>query len=168
MSHVLLPSRLFSSARRLVAVNLLAAATLAFALTLQSAAPAAASIGWCRSDPVMILDLAVADVFVSAQWDDLAKVTGATEVVIVIPSTIRTVVGIPDLGFGYGENVRFEPSNGLKATLSRIELRIKVFVPSSDSSMPILVEFAPRLLGILAPSSAQGHANSWITFNAVL
>jgi len=167
MSHGLLPSRLMVSARRLVVVNLLAAA-LAFAFMLQTAAPASASIGWCRSDPVVVLDLAVADVFVSAQLSDLTKITGATEIVIVIPSTVQTVVGIPTLGFGYGEHIQFELSNGLKATSSGIELRVKVFVPSTDSSMPIQVEFAPRILGILAPSTAQGYANSWITFKAVL
>jgi hypothetical protein len=168
MSHGRSCSQLMSSARRLVVVNVLAATILAFAFTFQSAAPASASIGWCRSDPVVVLDLAVADVFTSAKLSDLPKITGPTQVVIVIPSTVKTAIGIPTLGFGYGEQVTFERSNGLKATLSRIELRVKVYVPSTDSTTPIRVEFAPRVLGILSPTSAQGFANSWITFHATL
>jgi hypothetical protein len=168
MSHGLLPSKLLSSVRRLVAVNVLVAATLALALTFQTAAPASASIGWCRSDPIIVLDLAVADVFTSAKWSDLSKVTGPTDVVIVVPSSVKTTIGIPTLGFGHGEGVSFQRSRALKATGYGIEVVVKVFVPSSDNSMPIRVDFAPRVLGILSPTSAQGYPNSWITFKAVL
>lgn len=168
MSHGLSPSNSDSSVRRFAAINVLVAVILASSFTLQTAAPASASIGWCRSDPVVVLDHAIADVFTSAKWSDLSKVTGATQVVIVIPSTVRTVIGIPTLGFGYGERVSFERSTQLNATWSRIDVIVKVFVPSTDSSMPIRVTFAPRLLGLLWPTSAEGHANSWIVFNAVL
>jgi hypothetical protein len=40
---------------------------------------------------------------------------------------------------------------------------VKVFVPRSDNSMPVRVEFAPRLLGILAPKTALGCAYTWVT-----
>jgi hypothetical protein len=167
MSHDMVPSRLMATLRHLAVANLVAL-TLAFALLAQTAAPASASIGWCRSDPVVLIDLVPADVFVSAQWEDLGKISGATQVVIVMPTTVKTSAGVPTIGFGYGEQVSFERSNGLRTTWSGVQLRIKVRVPSSDNSVPIRVEFAPRLIGIVAPVTVEGHANSWITFNAVL
>jgi len=39
---------------------------------------------------------------------------------------------------------------------------IKAFVPTNDDEMPVAVEFAPRVVGLLAPDRAQGLANDWI------
>lgn len=131
-----------------------------------SAAPASASVGWCRSDPVVIVNLTLADVFTSAQIEDLPKVTGATRIVVVTPVEVFVTLATPGLGFGYGEFVTFEKSNSLKMASSSIPVIVKVFVPSTDSSMPIRIYFAPRIIGLLQPMSAQGYANSWVVLRS--
>jgi len=133
-----------------------------------STSTAAASVGWCRSDPVIMVDGDVADIFVSAPLDALLKVTGPTQIVVSTPADVDAVLIVSTLGFGRGEIVEFEQSKRLKVSDEGIELQIQVFVPATDDQMPVLVEFAPRLVGILAPVASQGAANDWISFRVVL
>lgn len=139
-----------------------------FALSVTAPAPASASVGWCRSDPVVLVNLTLADVFTSAKIEDLDKVTGATQIVIVTPPRVFATLSTPGIGFGYGEFVTFEESNGLKYTDSSIQIVVKVFVPASDSTIPIQVDFAPRIIGLLSPISIQGYANSWLTLRTTM
>jgi hypothetical protein len=159
MSHVLRSPRHRWIVSRIVLVQLVLVILLAFS----SAAPAAASVGWCRSDPVVVVNLTLADVFTSAQFSDLGKVTGPTQIVVVVPRGVIAALATPGVGFGRGEFVTFETSPYLKATLFHVQVIVKVFVPSTDTAMPIRIYFAPRILGLLWPMSAEGHANSWIT-----
>ena len=137
---------------------------LVFAIvTLGLAVPTAnAGIGWCRTDPVVVIDGQIADIFVSARFDDLTKVTGPTEIVVATPVGIDGQLAIATIGFGYGEKVTFQESPSLQVTTEGIELRIKFRVPARSDAMPIRVEFAPHLVGALAPVEADGHANEWI------
>ena len=121
---------------------------------------------WCRSDPVIVIDGVLVDIFVSAPPDALLKVTGPTEVVVTLPRGVDVQLVVTDLGFGHGERVYFEESGKLKATDDGIDVRVNVYVPSRDDDMPVLVEFAPRIVGLLAPTSAEGTANQWITLEA--
>ena len=141
---------------------------LAHALAVESIG--AASVGWCRSDPVVVIDGALADVFVSIPLNTLQRVSGATEIVITTPPGVRSVLLASGVGFGYGEVVRFAESRSLRRTPQGIELEVAVYVPTSkhDDKVPVLVEFAPRVVGILAPTSAQGTANQWISLRALL
>jgi hypothetical protein len=147
---------------RIVPVQLV----LILLLSFSTAAPASASVGWCKSDPVVVVNLTLADVFTSAQISDLGKVTGATQIVVVVPQGVLAALATPGLGFGYGEFVTFETSRHLEATLFHVEVIVKVFVPSTDNSMQIRVDFAPRIVGLLSPMSAEGHANSWVTLSS--
>jgi hypothetical protein len=153
----MVPIRRVFSVRRAVVQTFIA---VLFALSVT--AHASASVGWCRSDPVVIVNLTLADVFTSAQIEDLGKVTGATRIVIVTPTNVFATLATPGLGFGYGEFVTFDKSPSLHKTPSGIEVIVKVYVPATDSAMPIRVYFAPRVIGLLSPMSAQGHANSWV------
>src|SRR5882672_10845138 len=144
MSHVLRSSRHRWIVSRIVLVQLVLVLLLAFS----SAAPAAASVGWCRSDPVVVVNLALADVFTSAQYSDLGKVTGATKIVVVVPPGVLVALATPGVGFGRGEFVTFQTSPYLKATLLKVQVVVKVFVPSTDTAMPIRVYFAPRIIGL--------------------
>jgi hypothetical protein len=117
--------------------------------------------GWCRSDPVVLIDGILADVFTSGPLDALLTVTGPTQIVITTPKTVTISLAIPGLGFGRGERVRFERSGKLERTNDGIELKIAVLVPAKND-FPVTVDFAPRLLGILKPESADGRANDWI------
>jgi hypothetical protein len=141
---------------------------IAVVLALSVTAHASASVGWCRSDPVVVVNLTLADVFTSAQIEDLGKVTGATRIVIVTPTNVFATLATPGIGFGYGEFVTFEDSPSLRQTFSGIEVIVKVYVPATDSAMPIEVYFAPRVVGLLSPMSAEGHANSWIILRSTM
>ncbi len=94
--------------------------------------------------------------------------TGPTQIVVTTPRDVHAVLILSTLGFGRGEVVAFEQSPSLKISAEGIDLRIQVFVPATDDAMPVLVEFAPRILGILAPVTAEGTANDWISFRVVL
>ena len=56
----------------------------------------------------------------------------------------------------------------LQKTDKGVEVRVQVYVPARDSTMPIKVEFSPRLLGLLWTDSAEGTANEWITLDTFL
>jgi len=137
-------------------------------LMVLSVSGTAAGVGWCRTDPVIMVDGAVADVFVSAPLDAPLKVTGATRIVVTTPPEVHAVLIASTLGFGRGEIVEFEQSPSLKLGAGDTDLRIQVFVPATDDAMPVLVEFAPRILGILAPVTVEGTANDWISVRVVL
>ncbi|MDP9357648.1 MAG: hypothetical protein M3R02_20650 [Chloroflexota bacterium] len=131
-----------------------------FALAVQGAN---AGTSWCRSDPVVGIESRPADIFVRALLEAPLLVTGPTHIVISVPPGIDTMLIASDLGFGQGEIVEFSESASLKATAERIDVRIRVYVPATDDSMPVLVEFTPEVVGVLAPASAQGTANTWVS-----
>ncbi len=139
--------------------------TLALAVAVPSAG---AGVGWCRADPVLVIDGQLADVFVSARFDDLTKVKGPTEIVVSTPVGVDIRLAVATVGFGHGEKVRFEESESLKVTADGIELRIKVRVPAGSDDMPILVEFAPQVVGLLQPTASEGTANEWISLRSLL
>jgi hypothetical protein len=110
-----------------------------------------------------VIDGDLADVFVSAPVDAPLKVTGPTEIVINVPKKVSAGLILAGVGFARGEDVTFDTSSRLKSTQLGIEVRIDVFVPSTDDSMPVRVEFSPRVVGILNPASAEGFANTWVS-----
>ncbi len=124
---------------------------------------ALAGTGWCRTDPAIAIDGHLANVFVSAPLDAPLLVTGPTHIVVTVPPGVDTILVASSLGFGQGEIVEFAESPSLKATAESIDVRIKVYVPATDDTMPVLVEFAPEVVGILAPAAAEGTANTWIS-----
>jgi hypothetical protein len=114
------------------------------------------------------IDGTVADVFVSVPVADLLTVSGPTEFVITVPKGSDAYLVAAGVGFGYGEVVEFQESASLKATPTGIELRVEVYVPATDGSTPVLVQFAPRIVGILDPVSTEGAANAWISLRTVV
>ena len=151
------------SARRFARVHiLLCAIALVGLLGAPLAQDAAASKAWCRTDPLISVDGYLADVFVSGPLSALLTVTGPTEIVIAVPTGVDAWLVLADLGFGRGTNVSFQESDELTNTRSGVEIEVAVYVPSSDTEMPVRVEVAPRILGILWPASAEGIANEWV------
>jgi hypothetical protein len=148
---------------RLVRACLLAVAILAF-----NGLSTSASIGWCRSDPVLKIDDALADVFVSIPSSAVPEVTGPTQFVITTPVGVNEAVLLTSPGFGYGETVIFQESKALKANYKGIELHIAIYLPATNNTTPVLVEFAPRVIGVLSPVSAGGTTNAWIYLEARL
>jgi hypothetical protein len=131
-------------------------------LALALAGDAAAIRTWCRSDPVVSIDGELADVFVAAPLEAPTLVTGPNEVVVAVPEGVRAAVILNDLGFGRGTVTTVEESKRLRATERGVEVLVEVRVPAKDDAMPVRVEFAPRVVGILSPASAEGTANEWI------
>jgi hypothetical protein len=140
----------------------------AFILLVVSVMPAYAGIGWCKSDPVVAIDGELAEIVVSAPVDAPLVVTGPTQVVVTLPDGVDGALLVTDLGFGQGYEVAFAHSKGLKVTDQGIQVWIAIYVPATDSAMPVQVEFAPGVVGLLAPASAMGTANAWIKLKTVL
>ena len=95
-------------------------------------------------------------------------VTGPTEIVVSTPVGVDVALAVAGPGFGHGEEVSFAESNSLELTAEGIEVRIKVRVPAHSDAMPIRVEFAPGVVGVLQPAATEGHANEWISLRTRL
>jgi hypothetical protein len=125
---------------------------------------ASAGRAWCRTDPILIIDGQISDIFVAGPLTAPFQVTGPTKINIYVPHDAGLIIAIPDLGFLKGVDMQVIRSANLQKTPEgRIPLKIEVYVPAQSSSMPIAVEFAPRVLGILDPVRVEGTANQWIT-----
>ena len=125
---------------------------------------------WCRTDPVVSINGELADVFVAGPPEAPLLVNGANEIVVTVPDGVKKQLVLNDLGFGQGNTVSFKTSSRLRVTRSGVEVKVAVRVPVDDSKlpdydgpMPVRVEFAPRVVGILSPASAEGTANQWVT-----
>jgi hypothetical protein len=133
-----------------------------------------AARAWCRTDPVVVIDGTMADVFVSGPLLAPLIVTGPTKMIIIVPEGVKTQMILSDLGFLHGYDYEFRQSSELQKTRKGVQVRIQVYVPASDSSMPVRVEFSPRVLGLLGlvglskADSAEGTANQWITLDTFL
>lgn len=128
---------------------------------------AEAGRGWCRTDPLMLINGDLVDIFCTAPLSLLLSATGPTEIVVTVPKGIKAHLLLAGPGFGRGEKVRIEKSNELKAGKRRVDVQVDVFIPANDD-LEVGVEFAPRLLGILDPDIAEGRTNSWVTLKTKL
>jgi hypothetical protein len=158
-----------SPAGRPILLGRVLVAVLVVGAILGQVAPSAGAMRmWCRTDPVVAIDGDLADVFVSGPLEAPTLVTGPNQIVITVPEGVHAKLVASTLGFGFGEVVTFEESRRLRATARGIELKVAVYVPATDDAMPVLVEFAPRIVGILQPASAEGTANAWVTLRTSL
>lgn len=143
-------------------------AVLALAAVLLAPGSAMATIGWCKSDPVVQIGANVVDIYLSAPADAPLKVTGPNQIVVTVPETVyATAISVP-LGFGRGESVSIVSSKHLRADENGIDVVVQAFVPANDDTMPVVIEFAPNIVGLLGPTTAQGVANSWVTLETRL
>lgn len=124
--------------------------------------PAEAARGWCRTDPLILIDGELADIFCTAPLSMLLQATGPTEYVVTLPRGVDGKLLLAGPGFLKGETLEFRHSRKLKKTKSGIEIKVAVRVPAKED-LPIGLEFAPRILGILNPDRAEGFANSWVS-----
>lgn len=148
--------------------RLVTALTLALLALTIAIAPVSAGHGWCRTDPIVLIDGRIVDIFITGPLDAPLKVTGPNQVVIRTPPDVNSYLVLKDLGFGRGEIVSFETTPQLERTEQGIEVEVAVYVPASDTSMFVGVEFAPNVLGLLNPSTVEGTANEWVVLEAVL
>lgn len=149
-------------ARRRGRVGLSTFVLVVLALALASQSAMAARV-WCRTDPVLLIAGRLVDISVSGPLTAPLKVTGPTKVRVLVPRGVDADVLISDLGFGRGYDNSIHEVKHLRQTKRHTEIEVQVYVPSRDSSMPILVETSPGLLRLLSPDTAEGTANSWVT-----
>lgn len=143
-------------------------ALLATLVLLVLTAPAGATYGWCRTDPIVRIGGKEANIFVSSTTPILDQAVGATIVVVTVPAGVGTELVATDAGFGFGERVYFAQSLDLKVSEGngRIEVLVSVFVPARGEPLPVLVEFVPSAGD--SADSAQGTTNQWVTFRSKL
>src|SRR5262249_41894849 len=103
----------------------------------------------------------VVDIFCTAPETAPLCVTGPTEIVVSVPVGVSASLVLAVVGFGRGEVVNFEEANRLKQSADGVELEVAVYVPA-NRELPIGVEFARNLVGILDPTTADGVTNEWI------
>jgi hypothetical protein len=127
---------------------------------------AQAGKGWCRVDPIVSIDNQIADIFIGSNLSALTSTTGPIKIVVTVPTGTKTAHIISDLGFGRGYDLTFVKSSNLVKTDDRVPVHIDVYVPAKKDSLPISVYFAPHLLTILSPLSADGSANQWLRLGA--
>jgi hypothetical protein len=148
--------------------RLLPAVALVALILLLPTHPADAGKGWCRTDPAVLLDGQLADIWVASTLDAFTVATGPTQIVVTVPIGTTVSPVISDLGFGYGYDVQFVESADLARTEAGLDVTVAVWVPASDDTLPVQVDFVPRVVGVLAPASAEGTANMWVTLDATL
>jgi hypothetical protein len=146
MTPPALPS-VIRSIKRLVAVAAVALPLLAPPLAPGDRAADAAGRGWCRVDPVFLIDGQVAHVRVAAEVRNLREAralsAGPISIVLTVPPGVPTRFLADDSGFGDDYDVRIERSGDPAATAGSVPVRIEAYVPLDDPSVRILVDFAP-------------------------
>lgn len=126
-----------------------------------AAAPAGAYRGWCRTDPLVLIDgTTLADIFVAVDnpVEMVFESTGPVEYTIALPKGVSGKLLAKGVGFGHGERVEFASSRRLKRTKAGIAVRIAVRVPCRGD-YPLAVEFAPQVVGLLNPDRVLGRTN---------
>jgi len=137
---------------------------LALTLVLVAGAPGAeAGRTWCREDPVIKVDGQVVDVFVSSDVAMLSSATGPVKIKITVPSGSSVGVYATDQGFGDGYAITLATSTTLKKTSTSTPVKVEVYAPSADGSLPVKVDVTPRSQGGVKAASKQGLANAWVT-----
>ncbi|HYN88701.1 MAG TPA: hypothetical protein VER55_09230 [Ardenticatenaceae bacterium] len=151
------------------AVRLLGLAALTLPAALRPSA-AYALRGWCRLDPIVMIDGQLASIFVASYLEMQLLATGKTQVIVTVPPGVRSQLVATDVGFGlHGYDVRFAESGELTATHDGLDIQIEVVVPARDARegpLPVTVDFIPIGFGRLTPGSAEGLANTWVILRA--
>ena len=102
--------------RMAVRSRLLLVLTLAAMMFVVMAPAASAARAWCRTDPIVVIDGTLADVFVSGPLLAPLKVTGPTKLIITVPEGVQTHMILTDLGFLRGYDYQLKQSSELQKT----------------------------------------------------
>ena len=121
---------------------------------------AGAGVGWCRTDPTVVIDGRVGHITVLSHTEVLAQAKGPTRVRIEVPAGATTEVRSMDNGFGHGYDLEFVERQGRHGDAADGPVEIKVFVPVSGPQLPVVIDFEADEDG--ARSEAQGRTNKWV------
>jgi hypothetical protein len=148
------------------ALRLLGGAALAAIPALRLASEAEAARGWCRADPLLRIAGQFVHVYITSSSTMLQSATDKIRLTVFVPTGVRGKLVDVLADFGEGYDVRFRESSLLHVVDGQVPVIVSVYCPARDSSLPVMVEFAPVGDGPLSPGSASGTANSLITFRA--
>jgi hypothetical protein len=148
------------------ALRLLAGAALAAAPAFRFAGEASAARGWCRADPLLRIAGQYVHVYITSTTAMLRSATDKIRLVVTLPSGVsgKKVDILADFGEGY--DIRFQTSSTLQVVNGRVPVRVAVYCPARDGTLPVIVDFAPVGTGPLTAGSSTGTANSWVTLLA--
>jgi hypothetical protein len=151
------------------AVQAIGGAFVAGWVIATSAHPAAAGRTWCKFDPVLKIDGQVVDIFVSSVVEMKRLATGPTKIIVELPYGSSGSVCAVDSGFGgWGYDIEFDVNQNLAKSDTHTQVDILVLQPAAEKSLPVIVEFTPRGVGVLERASAvTGTANKWIAIETV-
>lgn len=142
------------------AIKMLAPLAVALMLVLQTQT-ASAGISWCRADPLITVNGRTGHVYVDSTAEMYSSATGPIQVEIRVPvGSIASAVPL-DNGFGYGYAITFVPDPSLSVVGNTSEVRVNVYAPARNGSLPVKVTFhadSPSL----KDSIKTGTANQWI------
>jgi hypothetical protein len=145
--------------------RLLTPLALALMLVLQ-VNTASAGIGWCRTDPLITVNGRTGHVYLDSTDAMLTSATGPILLEVRVPVGSTTAAVPLDSGFGYGYIITFKEDAELGIRGYFSEVRVSVFVPADDSSLPVRVTFhadSPSL----DDSRKTSTANAWILTGVV-
>jgi hypothetical protein len=170
---------------RRFALKLIGGAALALPVGLSLRDDAAAGRTRCRRDSVIELRNAqgtkgnTAAIYLSAFAEEYELNSSSCDVVIEHPRDARTskLWEDPNGYFGQGLSTNFSVNSKLRVTATGMDVRVRLYVPASRSSMQIKLEWAPGPiqwdanhdpLPAKVTASATGTANKWITLQSTL
>ncbi len=86
-----------------------------------------------------------------------------------VPKATSTKVNSDDNGFGYGYDIRFEPTKVLKNDAQRIEVAVDVSIPGTvqGKNQAVLVQFVPDGT-VEAADPSVTPMNEWISVKSRL
>jgi hypothetical protein len=116
------------------------AVALMLMLQVQSAS---AGISWCRTDPLISVNGKTGHVYVDSTEAMFGSATGPVVVEVLVPKgTLLTASAVPlDNGFGYGYTITFREDSRLAVRGNYVEVRVRVYAPALDGSLPVRVWF---------------------------
>jgi hypothetical protein len=148
------------------ALRLLGGAALAAVPAFRLAGDVSAARGWCRADPLLRIAGQYVHVYISSYAAMLKSATDKIRLTVILPPGVagRKVDVLADFGKGY--DIRFLSSSALQVVNGRVPVIAAVYCPARDSTLPVIVDFAPVGTGPLSPGSATGTANAWVSLRA--
>jgi hypothetical protein len=130
---------------------------------LFSVTPASAGRVWCSRDPVIKVNGQVVDVLVSSYTEMNASANGPVQLIVTVPVGSSASVLATDNGFGYGYSVTIKTSSALTMTSKSTHVRVEVYTPAADATLPVKIDVKPRSVGLVKVATIQGFANRWVT-----
>src|SRR5262245_47565601 len=121
------------------ALQLMCGAAIVTLATSVSTGEVSAARGWCRADPLLRIAGQQVHVYISSPNDMLRSATDKIRLIVMTPPGIeaRKISILADFGKGY--DIRFVNISSLQVVNGRAQVRLSVYCPARDSTLPVNV-----------------------------